>query len=78
MTGGPGADPGRAYFNFVILLIMSLITPPIKNISQVTGPLKEEILKGDVHTIEEMRAWLKPFGNSNIDRINAIRKENKI
>ena len=36
--------------------------------SQVTEPLKEEILKGDVHTIEEMRAWLKPFGYS--DAIN--------
>ena len=65
MTGGPGADPGRAYFNFVILLIMSLITPPIKNISQVTWPLKEEILNGDVHTIDEMRAWLKPLGYSD-------------
>ena len=68
MTGGPGADPGRAYFNFVILLIMSRITPPIKNISQVTGPLKEEILNGNVHTIDEMRAWLKPLGYS--DTIN--------
>ena len=68
MTGDPGADPGRAYFNFVILLIMSLITPPIKNISQVTGPLKEEILNGNVHTIDEMRAWLKPLGYS--DTIN--------
>ena len=68
MTGGPGADPGRAYFNSVILLIMSLITPPIKNISQVTGPLKEEILNGNVHTIDEMRAWLKPLGYS--DTIN--------
>ena len=26
----------------------------IKNIKEVTEPLKEEILKGDVHTIEEM------------------------
>jgi hypothetical protein len=68
MTGGPGADPGRAYFNFVILLIMSLITPPIKNIREVTEPLKEQILKGDVHTIDEMRAWLKPLGYS--DTIN--------
>ena len=33
--------------------------------SQVTEPLKEEILKGNVHTIEEMKAWLKPFGYSN-------------
>ena len=40
----------------------------IKNISEVTEPLKEQILKGDVHTIEEMRAWLKPFGYS--DAIN--------
>ena len=47
---------------------MPLITPPIKNIKEVTEPLKEEILKGDVHTIEEMKAWLKPFGYS--DTIN--------
>jgi hypothetical protein len=32
--------------------------------SQVTEPLKEEILNGDVHTIEEMKTWLKPFGYS--------------
>lgn len=37
----------------------------IKNIKEVTEPLKEEILKGDVHTIEEMRAWLQPFGYSD-------------
>jgi hypothetical protein len=47
---------------------MLLITPPIKNISEVTEPLKEQILKGDVHTIEGMRAWLKPLGYS--DTIN--------
>ena len=29
----------------------------IKNIKEVTEPLKEEILKGDVHTIEEMKAY---------------------
>ena len=40
----------------------------IKNIKEVTEPLKEEILKGDVHTIEEKKAWLKPFGYS--DAIN--------
>jgi hypothetical protein len=34
----------------------------------VTEPLKEQILKGDVHTIDEMRAWLKPLGYS--DTIN--------
>ena len=27
----------------------------IKNIKDVTEPLKEEILKGDVHTIEKMK-----------------------
>ena len=36
--------------------------------SQVTEPLKELILEGDVHTIDEMRAWLKPLGYS--DTIN--------
>ena len=30
----------------------------------MTEPLKEQILKGDVHTIDEMRAWLKPLGYS--------------
>ena len=40
----------------------------IKNIKEVTEPLKEEILKGHVHTIEEMKAWLKSFGYS--DAIN--------
>ena len=44
----------------------------------MTEPLKEEILKGDVHTIEEMRAWLKPFGYSdaiNDAAINFILRE---
>ena len=41
---------------------------PIKNIRDVTEPLKEQILKGNVHTINEMRAWLKPLGYS--DTIN--------
>lgn len=36
----------------------------IKNIKEVTEPLKEDILKGNVHTIEEMKAWLKPLGYS--------------
>ena len=35
---------------------MPLVTPPIKNISEVTGPLREEILNGHVHTIDEMMA----------------------
>lgn len=46
-------------------VFMSLITPPIKNIREVTEPLKEQILKGDVHTIYKMREWLKPLGYSN-------------
>ena len=57
---------------------MPLITPPIKNISEVTEPLKEQILKGDVHTIDEMRAWLKPLGYSdtiNEAAINFIMRE---
>ena len=50
----------------------------IKNIKEVTEPLKEEILKGDVHTIDEMRAWLKPLGYSdtiNEAAINFILRE---
>lgn len=46
--------------------------------SQVTEPLKEEILKGDVHTIEEMKAWLQAFGYSdaiNDAAINFILRE---
>ena len=55
-----------------------LIQPPIKNIREVTEPLKEQILKGDVHTIDEMRAWLKPLGYSdtiNEAAINFILRE---
>lgn len=50
----------------------------IKNIKKVTEPLKEEVLKGNVHTIEEMRAWLKPLGYSdtiNEAAINFILRE---
>jgi len=50
----------------------------IKNIKEVTEPLKEEILKGDVHTIEEMKAWLQAFGYSDAIKdatINAILRE---
>ena len=50
----------------------------IKNIKEVTEPLKEQILKGDVHTIDKMRAWLKPLGNSdtiNEAAINFILRE---
>ena len=57
---------------------MPLVTPPIKNIKEVTEPLKEQILKGDVHTIDEMRAWLKHLGYSdtiNEAAINAILRE---
>ena len=44
----------------------------IENIKEVTEPLKEDILKGDVHTIEEMKAWLKPFGYSDVINDAAI------
>ena len=50
----------------------------IKNIKEVTEPLKEEILKGDVHTIKEMKAWLQSFGYSDAIKdatINAILRE---
>lgn len=47
---------------------MPLITPPIRNIKEVSEPLKEEILNGHVHTIDEMKAWLQPLGYS--DTIN--------
>ena len=56
----------KAYINYIIL------TP------SVTGPLKEEILKGDVHTIEEMKAWLQAFGYSDAIKdvtINYILRE---
>ena len=51
---------------------------PIKNIREVTEPLKEQILKVNVHTIDEMRAWLKPLGYSdtiNEAAINFILRE---
>ena len=57
---------------------MPLITPPIKNIGQVTGPLKEEILNGRVHTMDEMRTWLLSLGYSdaiNEAAINSILRE---
>ncbi len=50
----------------------------IKNISELTGPLKEEILNGYVQTIDEMKAWLKPLGYSdtiNEAAINFILRE---
>ena len=43
-----------------------------------TEPLKEEILKGSVHSIDEMKAWLQPFGYSdsiNDAAINFILRE---
>ena len=40
----------------------------LKNISEVTEPLREEILNGRVHTIDEMRAWLRPLGYSDAIR----------
>jgi len=57
---------------------MPLITPPVKNIKEVTEPLKEQVLRGDFHTIDEMRAWLKPLGYSdtiNEAAINFILRE---
>ena len=42
--------------------------PPIKNIKEVTEPLKEQILHGNIHTTDGMMAWLQPLGYS--DAIN--------
>lgn len=39
----------------------------------MTGPLKEEILNGRVHTIDEIKAWLKPFGYSETINEAAIK-----
>jgi hypothetical protein len=47
---------------------MPLITPPVKNIKEVSEPLKEQVLNGALHSIEEMKAWLQPLGYS--DAIN--------
>ena len=44
----------------------------IKNVSEVTEPLKEQILNGNVHTIDEKRAWLKPLGYSDTIKEAAI------
>ena len=44
----------------------------IKNIKEVTELLKEQILKGDVYTIDEMKAWLKPLGYSDTIKEAAI------
>jgi len=44
----------------------------------VAEPLKEEILKGDVHTIKEMKTWLQAFGYSDAIKdatINFILRE---
>lgn len=57
---------------------MPLITPPVKNIKEVTEPLKEEIQNGNVHTIDDMKVWLKPLGYSdaiNEAAINFILRE---
>ena len=50
----------------------------IKNIKEVTEPLKEQILKGDVHSIYEIKAWLQAFGYSDAIKdatINYILRE---
>ena len=52
--------------------------PQIKNIKEVSEPLKEEILQGNIHTISGMIAWLQPLGYSdaiNKAAINAILRD---
>lgn len=51
---------------------------PIKNIKEVSEPLKEQILHGNVHTIDDMIEWLQPLGYSdaiNKAAINAILRD---
>ena len=43
------------------------------NIKEITEPLKEEILNGHVHTIDEMKAWLQPLGYSDTNNEAAIK-----
>ncbi len=45
----------------------------IQNVREVTEPLKEEILNGHVHTIDEMKAWLLPLGYSEAINEAAIK-----
>ena len=40
----------------------------IKNISEVTEPLKEQILKGDVHTIDEIEGMAEAYGLQRYDQ----------
>ncbi len=50
----------------------------IKNIREVTVPLKEQIFNGTVRSIQEMKAWLHPLGYSdaiNEAAINFILRE---
>ena len=47
--------------------------PKIKNIKEVTAPLKEQILHGNIHTIDDMRARLQPQGYSDAINDAAIR-----
>ena len=52
--------------------------PPIKNIKEVTVSLKEQILHGNIHTIDGMMAWLQPLGYSdaiNNAAVNAILRD---
>ena len=52
--------------------------PLITNIKEVTAPLKEQILHGNIHTIDGMIAWLQPLGYSdaiNKAAINAILRD---
>ena len=52
--------------------------PQIKNIKEVTEPLKEQILHGNIHSIDGMMAWLQPLGYSdaiNKAAVNAILRD---
>lgn len=38
----------------------------IKNVNKLTESLKEQILNGNDHTIDEMKVWLAPYEYDNV------------
>ena len=65
-------------FNLCGQNIITLHGHQIKNIKEVSEPLKEQILHGNIHTIDGMMAWLQPLGYSdaiNNAAVNEILRE---
>lgn len=51
---------------------------PIKNIKEITEPLKEEILNGIIYTIDEMMVRLQPLGYSETINEAAIKSTSRV